>query len=179
MSLPPPEALAGPTWFASGAHWPDAAAGPNLRCMLSRPPVWIRVQTDDPLPIRRELETLGLTWEESAVLPGAWRVGTNGGGADLTETAAFASGLIEVQDLGSQMILGAAAVRPGAKWLDACAGAGGAFTCRASPKSLLSPPLLPPCYETALETLVIACAVRRQDPAAGEAPGPKRQHRRP
>lgn len=123
MQLPPPSALACPPWFASAAHWPEAASEPNLRGMLSRPPVWVRVQTDAPAAVRTEFASLGLLWEESAIMPGAWRVS---GTADLTETAAFANGAIEVQDLGSQMILGAVSVRPGARWLDACAGAGGA-----------------------------------------------------
>jgi 16S rRNA (cytosine967-C5)-methyltransferase len=33
--------------------------------------------------------------------------------------------LIEIQDLGSQLLLEAAGIAPGARWLDACAGAGG------------------------------------------------------
>ena len=34
-------------------------------------------------------------------------------------------GLVEVQDLGSQLILASVGVEPGGRWLDACAGAGG------------------------------------------------------
>jgi precorrin-6B methylase 2 len=45
--------------------------------------------------------------------------------ADITKTKSFLSGLVEVQDLGSQLILASAAITPGGRWFDACAGAGG------------------------------------------------------
>jgi 16S rRNA (cytosine967-C5)-methyltransferase len=44
---------------------------------------------------------------------------------DLTPTEAFRSGSVEVQDLGSQLLLASVGVLPGGHWLDACAGAGG------------------------------------------------------
>jgi 16S rRNA (cytosine967-C5)-methyltransferase len=43
----------------------------------------------------------------------------------VTKTRAFQEGQLEVQDLGSQMILASAGVARGGCWLDACAGAGG------------------------------------------------------
>jgi 16S rRNA (cytosine967-C5)-methyltransferase len=46
-------------------------------------------------------------------------------GTDATKTAAYRSGLVEIQDLGSQLVLAAAGVDAGGRWLDACAGAGG------------------------------------------------------
>src|SRR5690606_30520565 len=45
--------------------------------------------------------------------------------ADLTQTDAYARGLIEIQDLGSQLILAHLPVPPVGRWLDACARAGG------------------------------------------------------
>jgi 16S rRNA (cytosine967-C5)-methyltransferase len=56
------------------------------------------------------------------VLPGALELLAE---ADVTKTAAWRDGLLEVQDLGSQLILGAADISHGERWLDACAGAGG------------------------------------------------------
>ena len=44
---------------------------------------------------------------------------------DVTKTVAYQSGLIEIQDLGSQLILETIGIDPGSRWLDACAGAGG------------------------------------------------------
>jgi 16S rRNA (cytosine967-C5)-methyltransferase len=46
-------------------------------------------------------------------------------GSDVSKTRAFTSGSVEVQDIGSQLILERAGVDPGGHWLDACAGAGG------------------------------------------------------
>ena len=44
---------------------------------------------------------------------------------DVTKTDAWAAGLVEVQDLGSQLILESVGIASGGHWLDACAGAGG------------------------------------------------------
>jgi 16S rRNA (cytosine967-C5)-methyltransferase len=43
----------------------------------------------------------------------------------VTATEAYRSGRVEIQDLGSQLLLEAVGVAPGGRWLDACAGAGG------------------------------------------------------
>jgi 16S rRNA (cytosine967-C5)-methyltransferase len=45
--------------------------------------------------------------------------------ADVTKIRAWREGHIEVQDLGSQLILESIGIAPGGHWLDACAGAGG------------------------------------------------------
>jgi 16S rRNA (cytosine967-C5)-methyltransferase len=44
---------------------------------------------------------------------------------DLTKTAAYKRGAIEIQDLGSQLVLASVGIESGGRWLDACAGAGG------------------------------------------------------
>ena len=43
----------------------------------------------------------------------------------MTKTQSYQSGKVEIQDIGSQLILESVAVLPGTHWLDACAGAGG------------------------------------------------------
>ena len=43
----------------------------------------------------------------------------------MTGTEAYRTGRVEIQDLGSQLILAAVGPEPGGRWLDACAGAGG------------------------------------------------------
>ena len=121
IDLPPVQDLAAPAWVLSSVPWlglPEETA-----CMMSRPPVWIRLQTEDTTPVSSEFANLGVDWQPSVVLPGAWRV--NAGRVDLSGTTAFKAGLFEVQDLGSQAILAAVDVAPGGRWRDACAGAGG------------------------------------------------------
>jgi len=109
-----------PDWFRP--HCPAAFASPNLEALHTRAPLWIRMQTENPEPVLAELAARGFAARPSAVLPGAWEIT---GDADLTATAAWRAGRFEVQDLGSQLILAAADIRPGERWLDACAGAGG------------------------------------------------------
>ncbi|MFA5264054.1 MAG: RsmB/NOP family class I SAM-dependent RNA methyltransferase [Opitutaceae bacterium] len=109
-----------PEWFK--AECPEAFEEPLLGVLLSRAPLWLRVQTDDDGEIQREFSGLGRTLERSDVLPCALRMRME---ADVTRTASYEQGAFEIQDLGSQMILEACGIEPGARWLDACAGAGG------------------------------------------------------
>ncbi len=45
--------------------------------------------------------------------------------AEVANSDAYRRGFVEIQDLGSQLVLATAPVVPGTRWLDACAGAGG------------------------------------------------------
>jgi 16S rRNA (cytosine967-C5)-methyltransferase len=102
---------------------PAVMADPAQRAaLLTRAPLWLRLQTDDPTPVAAEFEARGWTWSPSPVLPAAWRLPPE---VDVTTTEAHRRGWIEVQDLGSQLILARAGIAPGETWLDACAGAGG------------------------------------------------------
>lgn len=108
-----------PSWFE--AHAPELFSEPELACQLRRAPLWLRVAREANL-LGAEFAGLGWTWTPSEYLPGAWRVH---GEADVTRTAGWAAGRCEVQDLGSQLLLETIGVERGARWLDACAGAGG------------------------------------------------------
>lgn len=109
-----------PEWFRS--HCPDAFLPEQTDALLARAPLWLRLQATAPKIVTDEFDRLGLRYTFSAVLPSALRVH---GEPDLTKTAAYAHGLIEIQDLGSQLLLESAGIAPGERWLDACAGAGG------------------------------------------------------
>jgi 16S rRNA (cytosine967-C5)-methyltransferase len=117
-----------PSWFHS--HCPAAFEPPNLETFLARAPLWLRLQTGDATRVTDEFTRLGWRFEFSPILPSALRLLDE---ADVTKTAAYRDGLIEIQDLGSQLVLasafsesaGPAATAPGGRWLDACAGAGG------------------------------------------------------
>jgi 16S rRNA (cytosine967-C5)-methyltransferase len=88
-----------------GGHAP-AAARPPAR---ARPPL-------------AELDALGWSWRRSPRAAAALELPP---GNDVTKTQSYRAGWVEVQDLGSQLVLAAAPIRPGGRWLDACAGAGG------------------------------------------------------
>lgn len=109
-----------PAWFAP--HCPAAFTSPALDALHQRAPLWIRIQTDDTAPILAEFAARGWATRPSAVLPSAWEVLAE---ADLTATDAYARGLIEIQDLGSQLLLAQIGLPLAGHWLDACAGAGG------------------------------------------------------
>jgi 16S rRNA (cytosine967-C5)-methyltransferase len=109
-----------PDWFR--AHCPDAFDSPNIDVLNTRAPLWLRLQTDKPEKVFAEFSARGWTWRGSPLLPDALELLTE---SDVTQTDAYTHGLIEVQDLGSQLILAHVAPQSGTRWLDACAGAGG------------------------------------------------------
>ena len=109
-----------PSWFAE--HAPAACRPPALDTLHTRAPLWVRIQTDDPTPVLAEFEARGWPVRSSPILPSALEVLAE---ADLTTTDAYARGLIEIQDLGSQLLLAQLTPSPAGHWLDACAGAGG------------------------------------------------------
>jgi len=109
-----------PDWFR--AHCPVAFESPEIDVVHTRAPLWLRLQTEDSSPVFEEFMSRQWKWKVSSTLPGAVELLTE---ADVTKTDAYAQGLVEFQDLGSQLLL--ETVRPaiGSRWLDACAGAGG------------------------------------------------------
>jgi 16S rRNA (cytosine967-C5)-methyltransferase len=109
-----------PAWFRT--HSPELFQPAELDAQARRAPLWLRLQTDDPACVTAEFDQRGWYWRRSDVLPSALQLLDE---ADVTQTEAHARGLVEVQDLGSQLLLEAAGVAPGGRWLDACAGAGG------------------------------------------------------
>jgi 16S rRNA (cytosine967-C5)-methyltransferase len=70
------------------------------------------------------LTRLGWPWRGERSLAGA--VELPAGLRRRAKTQAYLSGRVEIQDVGSQLVLEAVRVSsPGGHWLDACAGAGG------------------------------------------------------
>jgi 16S rRNA (cytosine967-C5)-methyltransferase len=109
-----------PAWFRSEAPMlftPEEAAA-----QAHRAPLWLRLQTSDPAAVHAEFSRRGWKFTPSAALPDALRLDSE---VDLTTTEAWREGSVEVQDLGSQLLLASVGIPPGGHWLDACAGAGG------------------------------------------------------
>ncbi|HET7535540.1 MAG TPA: RsmB/NOP family class I SAM-dependent RNA methyltransferase, partial [Candidatus Didemnitutus sp.] len=109
-----------PEWFRS--HNPAAFEPPHLDALLARAPLWIRLQTTDPAMVLDEFKRRGWTPSPFASVPDAWALPPN---AEVADSDAYRRGFVEIQDLGSQLVLLHAAIKPGERWLDACAGAGG------------------------------------------------------
>lgn len=94
-----------------------------LGTLQRRAPFWMRVKDADEIDrVKGEMERMGYAYEQSSELPGAIKVDYK---ADITGSELYIDGIVEVQDIGSQLILANEPIQPGENWLDACAGAGG------------------------------------------------------
>lgn len=109
-----------PAWLRP--ECPGAFAPAQRDALLERAPLWLRLQGPDPAPALAEFAERGWTWRQSELLPGALALAPD---ADVTATKAYQEGRVEIQDLGSQLLLEAVGVEPAGRWFDACAGAGG------------------------------------------------------
>ncbi len=120
------EALDVPDWLAA-----DLAASlgadyePVLKAMQARADVFLRANAlkGTPEDARRALAAEGIEAEPHPLAPGALRV--TGGARRLRNTRAFAEGLVELQDAGSQAICAAIPLPESGSVLDYCAGGGG------------------------------------------------------
>jgi 16S rRNA (cytosine967-C5)-methyltransferase len=109
-----------PAWMRD--ECPDAFSPPLREALLSRAPLWLRLQKGDEQTVLEEFDSLGWQWLRSRLAAGAIALPP---GTDVSKTRSYLSGAVEIQDIGSQLVLASVGVKPGGHWLDACAGAGG------------------------------------------------------
>jgi 16S rRNA (cytosine967-C5)-methyltransferase len=109
-----------PSWFEE--HCPAAFESPHLDAINSRASVWVRLQCNDHSLVLDEFRAQNWAFTVSPEFPDALSLPPN---AEVANTDAYRRGFIEIQDLGSQLVLTHAAIAPSGRWLDACAGAGG------------------------------------------------------
>lgn len=109
-----------PAWFRE--HCPLAFESPHLDALTSRANVWVRIQANDRNLVIDEFKAQGWAIESPDDFPDALRLPPN---AEVAASDAYRRGFVEIQDLGSQLVLAHAPIAPGGRWLDACAGAGG------------------------------------------------------
>ena len=108
-----------PDWLAAEA---PALTGAARDILLTRAHLWLRLQTSDPSAVDTWLHAEGIPFRTHPLLPDARALLAE---VDIARSPLHEAGAFEIQDLGSQLILALAAPRPGTRWLDACAGAGG------------------------------------------------------
>lgn len=94
-----------------------------LSDLRRRTPMWLRIQSPDLDRLAAELRSCGTELLRQARIPNA--LGIVNPKVNLYTLESFRRGEFEVQDLASQCIGLVAAPKPGERWLDACAGAGG------------------------------------------------------
>ncbi len=109
-----------PAWFRD--HCPAAFESPHLDALNSRANVWVRIQCKERSLVFDEFRSQGWSYATSPDFPDAISLPPN---AEVANSDAYRRGFVEIQDLGSQMVLAHALISPGQRWLDACAGAGG------------------------------------------------------
>lgn len=109
-----------PDWFRE--HCPEIFTGEELSAQFRRAPLWLRMQSPELRRVTTEWQKLGWHWHASSLLRDAVSLA---GEVDITRTRAWEHGMVEVQDLGSQLVLESGPAAAGERWLDACAGAGG------------------------------------------------------
>jgi 16S rRNA (cytosine967-C5)-methyltransferase len=111
-----------PAWSLSEIKAPHGL--PALISQLqTRPPVWLRPQTEDIDKLVTELTTAGILVERFSKSFPALKLSSPR--INLRTLPAFEAGRFEIQDISSQVIGAVCAARPGERWWDACAGAGG------------------------------------------------------
>jgi 16S rRNA (cytosine967-C5)-methyltransferase len=114
-----PQALL-PGWFRE--HCPAAFAAPHLDVLNERARLWVRLQCKETSVVLDEFIAKGWSVRLDPGLPDAISLPPN---AEVAATDAYRRGFVEIQDLGSQLVLLHAPSVAGETWLDACAGAGG------------------------------------------------------
>ena len=106
-----------PKWLAAALR-ASGLSGPEIAALLARAPLDIRVNA---LKADRAMITLPEAGEPLASAQGL----RFASGTPVEQWEAYAEGLVEVQDLGSQLIVEALPVAPGDTIIDLCAGGGG------------------------------------------------------
>lgn len=114
-----PQALL-PGWFRE--HCPAAFESPHLDALNTRANVWVRIQSRDRALVLDEFRADQWSFRQLDDFPDAVSLPPN---AEVADSDAYRRGFVEIQDLGSQLVLATAPIIPGGRWLDACAGAGG------------------------------------------------------
>lgn len=107
-----------PQWILP--HLADLIGEEERHALLDRAPLDLRVN-----PLKTSREAIAAEFADAQILPQspyALRLPT---GQAVDNHDAVLDGLVEIQDLGSQLIVDACAVTPGMTVLDLCAGAGG------------------------------------------------------
>lgn len=114
-----------PEWVLRELHAPAGAPDHLVRVLSAfqtRPPVWLYVLRGAREKVQNGLRAAGIESAAMETMPGALRVDDQVGLRGLPKDL---RSLFVIQDLASQVVARICAPRPGERWFDACAGAGG------------------------------------------------------
>ena len=94
-----------------------------LKWYQTRPPIWIRVQTSDTEKLFNEFKDNEIQYFASETIKNAFCI--KNAKVNLYFLESFKNGFFEIQDIASQVIGFVSGAKPGERWWDCCAGAGG------------------------------------------------------
>ncbi|MDQ8205137.1 RsmB/NOP family class I SAM-dependent RNA methyltransferase [Pelagicoccus sp. SDUM812003] len=115
-----------PDWFAN--HCKRHVSIRSLLPLISRPPLWLRIQRDPEETVLDQLRKAPPNAEiAQQIAPHPEVPNCLHAPADfkLTELPVYLNGMVEIQDISSQILLNLIPSPVRGNWLDACAGAGG------------------------------------------------------
>jgi 16S rRNA (cytosine967-C5)-methyltransferase len=120
----------------ASSNWSDQQLQHFIKQQTRMPPLWLRPHADQAAEqLVADLVGEGV---KAALSPDGHIYAS--GGKGITTTQVYQQGWVEIQDLASQQIAEAVAVKPGQKVWDSCAGAGGkslAIAARMANKGVL------------------------------------------
>lgn len=94
-----------------------------MKWYQTRPPIWIRVQTPDYEKLFKEFREKEIQYFVSDIIKDALCI--KNARVNLYSLESFKNGFFEIQDIASQIIGLVTGAKPGERWWDCCAGAGG------------------------------------------------------
>lgn len=114
-----------PTWF--DAHTTRSVSNCTLLTLFTRPPLWLRIQKDPRGDVISQLRSSASPLQAAKISSHPLIPDCIHAPADypLANHPCYENGLVEIQDISSQILLHLLRDPPKGKWLDACAGAGG------------------------------------------------------
>lgn len=114
-----------PPWFSS--HTERAPTAKSLLTLVTRPPLWLRIQKDPKEDLLERLKANATPAQAAQIARHPLVPDCIHAPADfpLANHPSFLAGDVEIQDISSQILLHLLKDAPKGHWLDACAGAGG------------------------------------------------------
>ncbi|WP_394129773.1 RsmB/NOP family class I SAM-dependent RNA methyltransferase [Shewanella maritima] len=94
-----------------------------IQALSTRPPIWARAQRQNRDDVIKQLDQEGLQAQPSEYFSDALNLGTKS--INFNASQCYQQGLIEIQDLGSQVIGQICQPQADEHWWDTCSGAGG------------------------------------------------------
>ena len=112
-----------PEWTHEKIRQTLSSENELIKWYQTRPPIWIRIQTADTRELFNEFNENEIQYFTSKTVKDALCI--KSAKVNLYSLKSFERGFFEIQDIASQVIGIVTGAKPGERWWDCCAGAGG------------------------------------------------------